>query len=231
MTVVRRDRWRAVRTAARYVVLLVVLIFCLFPIFWVIATSVKMPAEFLRNPPVWIPQNPTLAHYGNVMAQRGNLALKNSVIIACGATVLSMFVGSLAAYSLARLNTGGRHFAFWLLSQRLMPPVVLVVPFFLLLRELGQINPALGLDSHAGLIATGTFAFIFSWMEFLFAVVFTRTKAVTLPVAIAGFSGSQGSNWGQASALAVVAMVPVFALALLVQRHFVRGLTLGAVRG
>jgi multiple sugar transport system permease protein len=167
----------------------------------------------------------------------------------------------------------------------MMPPVVLIVPFFLLLRELGQINPALGLDAHGsliaiytvfnlpfviwmmrsyfeavpaeieesaqvdgstrlrafwtitlplavpGLIATGTFAFIFSWMEFLFAVVFTRTKAVTLPVAIAGFSGSQGSNWGQASALAVVAILPVFALALLVQRHFVRGLTLGAIRG
>src|SRR5215218_6722041 len=178
-----------------------------------------------------------------------------------------MLVGSLAAYSLARLETGGRHFSFWLLSQRLMPPVVLVVPFFLLLRGLGSINPALGLDSHAalmalytvfnlpfviwmmrsyfeaipaeieesalvdgstrfgafrritlplavpGVIATGTFAFIFSWMEFLFAVVFTRTKAVTLPVAIAGFAGSQGSNWGQASALAVVAMLPVFALA------------------
>jgi multiple sugar transport system permease protein len=281
----RRDPRRGVRTALRYAVLLIVLTFCLFPILWVIATSVKLPGEYLRNPPVWIPQNPTLVHFTNVMSQRGNLAFKNSVIIATGATFLSMLIGSLAAYSLARLNTGGRHFAFWLLSQRLMPPVVLVVPFFLLLRELGTINPALGLDSHAalialytvfnlpfviwmmrsyfeavpaeieesalvdgstrfgafrritlplavpGLIATGTFAFIFSWMEFLFAVVFTRTKAVTLPVAIAGFSGSQGSNWGQASALAVVAMVPVFALALLVQRHFVRGLTLGAIRG
>jgi len=284
-TAARRHPWRGARTALRYAVLLVVLTFCLFPILWVIGTSVKLPGEYLHNPPVWIPQNPTLVHFTNVMSQRGNLALKNSVIIATGATFLSMLVGSLAAYSLARLNTGGRHFAFWLLSQRLMPPVVLVVPFFLLLRELGQINPALGLDSHAalialytvfnlpfviwmmrsyfeavpaeieesalvdgstrfgafrritlplavpGLIATGTFAFIFSWMEFLFAVVFTRTKAVTLPVAVAGFSGSQGSNWGQASALAVVAMVPVFALALLVQRHFVRGLTLGAIRG
>jgi multiple sugar transport system permease protein len=285
MTASRRDPWRGVRTAVRYAVLLVVLTFCLFPILWVIGTSVKLPGEYLHNPPVWIPQNPTPVHFASVMSQKGNLALKNSVIIATGATFLSMLVGSLAAYSLARLNTGGRHFAFWLLSQRLMPPVVLIVPFFLLLRELGQINPAFGLDSHAalialytvfnlpfviwmmrsyfdavpaeieesalvdgstrlgafrritlplavpGLIATGTFAFIFSWMEFLFAVVFTRTKAVTLPVAIAGFSGSQGSNWGQASALAVVAMVPVFALALLVQRHFVRGLTLGAVRG
>ena len=285
VTASRRDPWRGARTALRYAVLLVVLTFCLFPILWVIGTSVKLPGEYLRNPPVWIPQSPTLVHFTSVMSQKGNLALKNSVIVATGATFLSMLVGSLAAYSLARLNTGGRHFAFWLLSQRLMPPVVLVVPFFLLLRELGRINPALGLDSHAalialytvfnlpfviwmmrsyfeavpaeieesalvdgstrfgafrritlplavpGLIATGTFAFIFSWMEFLFAVVFTRTKAVTLPVAVAGFSGSQGSNWGQASALAVVAMVPVFALALLVQRHFVRGLTLGAIRG
>lgn len=282
---VRRDRWRGVRTAVRYAVLVVVLMFSLFPILWVIGTSVKLPGEYLRNPPVWVPQEPTFIHYQNVMAQRGNLALKNSVIIASGATILSMLVGSLAAYSMARLQTGGKHFAFWLLSQRMMPPVVLIVPFFLLLREVGQIHPALGLDSHAalialytvfnlpfviwmmrayfdavpaeveesaqvdgstrlrafweitmplavpGLIATGTFAFIFSWMEFLFAVVFTRTKAVTLPVAVAGFSGSQGSNWGQASALAVVAMLPVFALALLVQRHFVRGLTLGAVRG
>jgi multiple sugar transport system permease protein len=285
VTATRRDPWRGARTVLRYIVLLIVLVFCLFPILWVIGTSIKLPGEYLRNPPVWIPQNPTPIHYQNVMAQRGNLALKNSVIIATGATFFSMLVGSLAAYSLARLNTGGRHFAFWLLSQRMMPPVVLIVPFFLLLRELGQINPAFGLDSHAalialytvfnlpfviwmmrsyfeavpaeieesaqvdgatrmrsfwsitlplalpGLIATGTFAFIFSWMEFLFAVVFTRTKAVTLPVAIAGFSGSQGSNWGQASALAVVAMLPVFALAMLVQRHFVRGLTLGAIRG
>jgi multiple sugar transport system permease protein len=281
----RRDPWRGVRTTARYLVLLIVLVFCLFPILWVIAMSVKLPGEYLHNPPIWIPQQPTLVHYRNVMSAKGDLALKNSVIIATSATLLTMIVGSLAAYSLARFSTGGRHFAFWLLSQRMMPPVVLVVPFFLLLRNLGQINPALGLDSHAalivlytvfnlpfviwmmrsyfesvppeieesalvdgstrmqafrtitlplavpGLIATGSFAFIFSWMEFLFAVVFTRTKAVTLPVAIAGFSGSQGSNWGQASALAVVAMLPVFALALLVQRHFVRGLTLGAIRG
>ena len=85
--------------------------------------------------------------------------------------------------------------------------------------------------SLPGLIATATFAFIFSWTEFLFAVIFTRTQAFTLPVAIAGYTGSQGSNWGQASALAVVATAPIFVLGLLVQRHFVRGLTLGAVRG
>jgi multiple sugar transport system permease protein len=82
-----------------------------------------------------------------------------------------------------------------------------------------------------GLVATTVFAFIFAWTEFLFAVVLTRTNAVTLPVVIAGFTGGQGSNWGRACALSVVATAPVFILVLLVQRHFVRGLTLGAVRG
>jgi multiple sugar transport system permease protein len=82
-----------------------------------------------------------------------------------------------------------------------------------------------------GLVATTTFAFIFAWTEFLFAMVFTRTNAVTIPVVISGFTGGQGSNWGRACALSMVATLPVFILVLLLQRHLVRGLTLGAVRG
>jgi multiple sugar transport system permease protein len=278
-------RGRVLRGVGRWVALLLAMAFFLFPILWLLGTSVKMPGEYLRNPPVWIPSQPTLMHYGMVMEAKGWLALKNSLIIASAATMLAMAVGSLAAYSIVRFGTGGGHLAFWLLSQRMMPPVVLVVPFFLVLRALGQISPALGIDSHGaliglytvfnlpyvvwmmrsyfqsvpieveesgmldgltrfgvfwrmtlplslpGLIATATFTFIFAWTEFLFAVIFTRTKAFTLPVAISGFTGAQGSNWGQASALAVVATLPIFLLGLLVQRHFVRGLTLGAVRG
>ena len=269
----------------RYSVLLVSLAFFLFPIIWVAVTSIKLPGDYMHRPPIIFPDNPTLIHYRSVMSAKGEIALRNSAIIATLATFFSLVVGTLAAYSLSRFNTGGKHFAFWLLSQRMMPPVVLVVPFFLLLRDVGKWNENFGLDTRAalvalytvfnlpfiiwmmrsyfdgvpaeleesamvdgctrigvfwritlplsipGLIATATFAFIFSWTEFLFAVVLTRTDAVTLPVAIAGFSGSQGSNWGQASALAVVATAPVFALSLLVQRHFVRGLTLGAIRG
>ncbi|MCC6791286.1 MAG: carbohydrate ABC transporter permease [Thermomicrobiales bacterium] len=278
-------RSRPILTVVRRLVLALALGFFLFPIFWVAITSLKLPGEYMHKPPIFIPENPTLNHFRNVMKTRGNQALENSVVIAASATVFSLIVGTLAAYSLARFNTGGKHFAFWLLSQRMMPPVVLVVPFFLLLRDVGKWNANFGLDTRIalialytvfnlpfiiwmmrsyfdgvpaeleesamvdgctrmgvfwrislplaipGLIATATFAFIFSWTEFLFAVVFTRTNATTLPVAIAGFSGSQGSNWGQASALAVVATAPVFALSLLVQRHFVRGLTLGAIRG
>ena len=279
------QRSRPYLTALRYLVLLVALLFFLFPIFWVVTTSLKMPGEYMHRPPILVPDAPTFNNYRNVMTAKGQSALRNSAIIATSATVLSLLVGTLAAYSLARFNTGGRNFAFWLLSQRMMPPVVLVVPYFLLLRDVGKWNQSFGLDTRIalialytvfnlpfviwlmrsyfdgvpreleesamvdgntrmgvfwritlplsipGLIATGTFAFIFAWTEFIFAVVLTRTDAVTLPVAIAGYSGSQGSNRGQASALAVVATAPVFALSLLVQKHFARGLTLGAVRG
>jgi multiple sugar transport system permease protein len=269
----------------RYLILLVAAAFFLFPIAWIAIMSIKMPGDYLGRPPVWFPDDPTLAHYRSVMPRNGWMALENSLVIAVSATVFSLLAGTLAAYSLARLNTGGKHFAFWLLSQRMMPPVVLIVPFFLMLRDLGKHVSFLGIDQRGsliaiytvfnlpfviwlmrsyfdgvpieleesamvegntrigvffrialplalpGLIATGTFAFIFAWTEFLFAVILTRTEAVTLPVAIAGYSGSQGSNWGQASALAVVATAPIFVLSMLVQRHFVRGLTLGAIRG
>jgi multiple sugar transport system permease protein len=82
-----------------------------------------------------------------------------------------------------------------------------------------------------GLIATGTFAFIFSWSEFLFALILTRNNAFTLPVTIGGYFGGQGTVAGPGAALCVVATLPLFVMGILVQKHFVRGLTLGAVRG
>jgi multiple sugar transport system permease protein len=284
---VRRTSFRrrkALVRLFRYAVVVLFLAFVLFPMFWIVGSSFKSPAELLSNPPVWMPRDPTLAHYRSVMREQGNAALRHSVAIGVGATLLSVVLGSLAAYSLARFRTGGRHLAFWILSQRMMPPIVLVIPVFLLLTDLGKVDKRFGIDRYAplialytvanlpfviwmmrsyfagvpteleesalvdgatrwgvlwritlplalpGLIATATFAFIFSWTEFLFAVSFTRTEAVTLPVVVAGLLG-QHPKWGQATALACVATAPVFVLGLLVQKHFVRGLTLGAVRG
>ncbi|MGH2617205.1 MAG: hypothetical protein ACRDJC_18385 [Thermomicrobiales bacterium] len=101
--------------AVRYVLVVMALIFFLFPIVWIAGISIKLPADYLSNPPVWIPSEVTFLHYQSVMAEKGTLALTNSLLIAGSATVLSVLVGSLAAYSLARFNTGGRHIGFWLL--------------------------------------------------------------------------------------------------------------------
>jgi multiple sugar transport system permease protein len=83
-----------------------------------------------------------------------------------------------------------------------------------------------------GIVSAAAFAFIFSWTEFLFAQVLARDEAVTVPVALAGMITSfQGNLYGQASALTMVSLVPAVLLGILVQRHLVRGLTLGAVQG
>ena len=83
-----------------------------------------------------------------------------------------------------------------------------------------------------GLAATAVFCLIVSWNEFLFALVMTQTDdAMTLPVGIAGRVTQYGIKWGAMSAGAVVAIIPILAFALSVQKYLVRGLSLGAVKG
>ncbi len=83
-----------------------------------------------------------------------------------------------------------------------------------------------------GLAATAVFCLIISWNEFLFALVLTQTDAaMTLPVGIAGRVTQYEIKWGIMSAAGVVAMIPILAFAMAVQRYLVRGLSLGAVKG
>ena len=82
-----------------------------------------------------------------------------------------------------------------------------------------------------GIVAAAVFAFIACWTEFFFALILTSRTAFTLPTVFRAFLGFQGAQYGEASALAMVSLVPSIILGILVQRHLVRGLTLGAVRG
>jgi multiple sugar transport system permease protein len=83
-----------------------------------------------------------------------------------------------------------------------------------------------------GLAATAVFCLIVSWNEFLFALVLTQTdEAMTLPVGIAGRVTQYEIKWGVMSAAGVVAIIPILAFAIAVQRYLVRGLSLGAVKG
>jgi multiple sugar transport system permease protein len=81
-----------------------------------------------------------------------------------------------------------------------------------------------------GLAATAILAFIFSWNEFLFALILTGTKAVTLPVGILGYMKETGINWGYMTAGGTLALIPVIVFTMLVQRHLVKGLTMGAIK-
>jgi multiple sugar transport system permease protein len=278
----RRRRARRVTGAdlMRILSLGVFVIFVLLPLYWVVITSIKPTSDYLTVPPVWFPAEPTFVHYtAALFSYRGLDGLVNSLIIASAATVLSTLIGTLMAYSLARFNTGGRHLAFWVLSQRFLPPVAIVLPIFLLFRSWHLYDTHFGLIvlytfltlplsvwmmftyfrqlprsledaalvdglsrwqalwmvavplAAPGMVAAAVFAFISVWTEFFFALVLTSRHAFTLPTVFRAFLGFQGAQYGEACALATTSLVPSLVLGMFVQRHLVRGLTLGALRG
>jgi multiple sugar transport system permease protein len=83
----------------------------------------------------------------------------------------------------------------------------------------------------AGLVASAIFTMIFTWNEFLFAVVLTSMRSRTIVVRIQGLMSGELREWGIMTALGTTIILPVFIFALLVQKYIIRGLTLGAVKG
>jgi multiple sugar transport system permease protein len=81
-----------------------------------------------------------------------------------------------------------------------------------------------------GLAATGVLCFILSWNDFFYALILTRTKAMTAPVAIVNFMQYEGWEWGKIAAGGTLVMLPVVAFSILVRRYLVRGLTAGGVK-
>lgn len=82
-----------------------------------------------------------------------------------------------------------------------------------------------------GLIASAILTFVATWNEFLFAVILTIKRSKTLPVVIAGFITDRGLAWGPMAATAFITLLPVVVLTFLVQKDFVNGLAMGAVKG
>jgi multiple sugar transport system permease protein len=82
-----------------------------------------------------------------------------------------------------------------------------------------------------GLVATGSYIFIYSWNEFLYAVMFTNEASRTLPVALQVFIGQYLIQWDLLSAGAIITVIPVIVIFMLIQKNLVRGLTAGAVKG
>jgi len=127
---------KALTQTFRYMVAASALAFFLFPIVWIGLTAFKSGEEFLKSPPVWIPHNPSFGYFQHVIESGGLNALKNSLIIASSATLLSLLIGSLAAYGLARYKVGGDNLPFFILSQRFMPAVAVIFPFLLVFKAL-----------------------------------------------------------------------------------------------
>jgi len=81
-----------------------------------------------------------------------------------------------------------------------------------------------------GILVSAVFAFISAWNEFFFALILTRSDAVTLPVGIQTITGVRGPLWEQLAAGGMVVMVPILVMSLFIRRYFVQGITVGALK-
>jgi multiple sugar transport system permease protein len=258
---------------------LVMLVMFLFPIFWVMFTSVKTPVQAFQIPPVWLFM-PTLENYQYVFhSQPFFYYLINSLIVTVLSTLLSLMIGTLAGYSLARFRMKGQKWvSFAVFFTKMFPPIVLVVPFFVMFRSIGGTDSLYSLTltyiafnlpfviwlmwgflkevpdsleeaalidgtsrfgamcriilplAKPGLAVSAIFAAMNSWNEFLFALSLTGMKSKTLPVMAANFVTQDAILWGPVTATGTLLMIPMFIFTLLVQRHIVSGLAMGAVK-
>ena len=132
-------------TAGLWLVLAIVLVWVLFPFYWAFLNSIKFPGDTFGNKWIpWIHFEPTLIHWRNTLEIREiRQALWNSTRIAVGGATLALLLATPAAYALARFRFGrprNGSFMTWFLSQRVLPPVLFVTPFFLIMRELNMLD-------------------------------------------------------------------------------------------
>ena len=252
-----------------------------FPVLWGLLTSFKTERDVLAYPPKFIFE-PTLANYREVLFGTSSILpnLWSSMVVATASTVLTMLIAVPAAYALARLRFPGKKSSgFYVMATQMLPPVGLIIPYYLALQKLGLLDSYSGLTTiyltfslpfavwlmvsyfedvpyemeeaalldragrlrtlwyvilpqvRGGIAVTAVFVFLNAWNEFLFAVVLGGNNVRPVTVAMFNFISVEQTQWARLAAGAMLAMAPVIVIGLAAQRHIVKGLTVGAVKG
>jgi multiple sugar transport system permease protein len=126
----------------RIVIGLILVVNGIFPVLWILFTSLKTEAELTVKPITWLPHAPTIANYLRAFTDQPLLLfLFNSFMVAMLSTVLTLFISVLAAYALSRLQIRGRDLILSaIIAVSTFPLVTLLVPLFEIMRALGLLN-------------------------------------------------------------------------------------------
>ena len=274
----RKGKRRAI-SLVRGIFLLLVCLACLLPFVWMIMVSFRNRVDILDPSKIFV--TPTLKNYQAIIEDSNIIDFfQNSFIIAVISTLISLAIGSFAAYGFARYKWKKREDrAFWVLSQKFLPPMAVVIPYFMMasmaglldtrlvliicyttfnipftiwmmrgfiedmpieLEEAGWVDGCSRLTGiikillpliTPGLVATSIFCVINSWNEFVFANFLTSIQAKTIPTSVMMYLSVSGVKWGEMAATGVMAVLPVLIFAIIVQKHMIRGLTFGSVKG
>lgn len=271
---------RRLQSLLVHVALAVLSVLTLFPLVWMLGASLMAPGEASRLPPPLWPAQATLANYRELFATVGiGRQFLNSLLLALGATALSLSFNLAAGYAFAKLNFPGRDRSFRLLLGALVIPAqVAMMPLFLMLKQMGLVNTMAGalvpwLASVFGIFLVRQYAlsipdelleaaridggtefqiyrlivlpmlrpviatlalltFLGAWNDFMWPlIVLTDRELQTLPVALASLSREHVQDTELMMAGAVLTVLPVLVLFLLLQRHYLQGLTAGSVKG
>lgn len=253
----------------------------IFPIFWSLLNAFKSEQDVIAYPPKLI-FTPTLAAFRDVLFGPTSIVpnLISSFIISIGTTIVTMVLAIPAAYALARLRVPGKKWSgFYVLATQMLPPVGIIIPYFLILRDMGWIDTYQGIiliylsfslpfaiwllvsyfedlpfemeeaafidgasrlmtlwriilpQVRGGVAVTVVFVFLNAWNEFLFAVVLSGNVVRPVTISMFNFVSVEQTLWSKLAAVSALAMLPVIILGIIAQKHIVKGLTVGAVKG
>ena len=146
MTRGRFNPRKARKLTLRYAGAIALTIVFLFPVYWLFMISFKTPDEIYHVPPLWGPSQIQFSNYYVLFKDGDVLAIFNSLVVAGLSSIIAVILGTLCAYSLARFKTGGKNLAMWIISQRMIPPIAVVFPVFLVYVYFGLV------DTYGGLI-------------------------------------------------------------------------------
>jgi multiple sugar transport system permease protein len=265
-----------------YGLLIAASIFALAPIFWMLSVSLRPNRGIFSIPPNLLPPEFTTEAYARILGTPEYLrAFGNSYVVAFAVTVVSLALATLGAYGFARFEFRySRTLRFLVIATQMVPPISLMVPYFILITTLKLYNTYTGLVltytafvlpfstlmmisyfksipeeleeaamvdgcsrmgslarivlpiALPGIVATGVYAFLLAWNEFLFAVTLTQSVDMRLvTVALALLAGEHAYQWNIMMGFSVLASIPLLIAFLFFQRYLVSGLTVGAVKG
>jgi ABC-type glycerol-3-phosphate transport system permease component len=263
-----------------YIVLSVFGAILISPIIFIALNSFKSIEEVFRWPPTIFPTQPSLDAYISVFNSPVPLTLRNSVIISGGTTAIVLVASIFTAYSLSRFKfMGSDKLLLFFFATRVIPPISLVVPYYLVLNELRLLNTYTGLIivytylsyplivwmlkaffddfpqevidaalvdgcsrtsaffrvvlplSSVGIAAAGIITFLWSWNEFLYAIIFTNTFDVSpVTIGIFQFVGDYVIEWNSLSAVGIFASLPAIIFFIVAQKYIIEGLTRGSLK-
>lgn len=260
---------------------LIMLAFTLFPLYWTLNTAFKHEGDIVKRPIGYIPVSPTIENFVSAWTNVGfSTYFKNSLLVGVCTVVIVLILSTLSGYALSRYKfKGKRAFLLMLLCTQFIPRSMLIIPLFIIFKNLGLIsNPLSLIITYAaveipfttvlmngfisnvpreleeaamidgcnrlqairfvifpllipGIVATSVFTFIYTWNEFLIALMLTNQQGrFTLPIGLSYMMGEFNINYGALAAGSVIALIPAVILFAYAQKHLVNGMG-GAVKG